>query len=80
MSDDIKTALDTREYLIKEIKKQLVGPGMGNYENYSQKGYEEKYEVLNKSPRNIYTAGILFPQGEISSNNSDEDKYENENI
>ena len=64
MSDKINSTLDARDYLINELKKQLVGPGMSNYEYFSNKENDDKNEILNKSPRTIYTAGILFPQGE----------------
>ena len=34
MSDKINSTLDARDYLINELKKQLVGPGMSNYEYF----------------------------------------------
>ena len=37
MSDKINSTLDARDYLINELKKQLVGPGMSNYEYFSNK-------------------------------------------
>ena len=79
--EKIKTASEAREYLIEELKKQLVGPGMSNYEDYSKKEHLDKNEILNKSPRTIYTAGILFPQGDPNTSNDDDDeKHENEKI
>ena len=51
--EKIKTASEAREYLIEELKKQLVGPGMSNYEDYSKKEHLDKIEILNKSPRTI---------------------------
>ena len=80
MGGKINSAIEARDYLIKELKKQLVGPGMSNYEFFSNKENKDKNEILNKSPRNIYTAGILFPQGEKTSELTNEDKYENEEI
>ena len=32
MTKIIKSASETREYLIQELKKQLVGPGMSSYD------------------------------------------------
>ncbi len=80
MTKIIKSASETREYLIQELKKQLVGPGMSSYEYYSQDKYNHSNEILDKSPRSVYTAGILFPQGEVNSYHFDEDDYKNENI
>ena len=77
MTKDMKNAAEAREYLIEELKKQLVGPGMASYEYYSKEDHQDKYEILTKSPRKIYTAGVLFPQGEIASSDSD-NEYENE--
>ena len=54
-------------FLINELKKQLVGPGMSNYEYFSNEENDDKDEILSKSPKTIYTAGILFPQGEKNS-------------
>ena len=53
---------------------------MSNYEDYSKRTFD-KNEILNKSPRTIYTAGILFPQGDPNTSNDDDDeKHENEKI
>ena len=79
MTKVIKSASETREYLIQELKKQLVGPGMSSYEYFSQDKYNHSNEILDKSPRSIYTAGILFPQGEVNSYHVDEDDYKKEN-
>ena len=73
MTKIIKSASETREYLIQELKKQLVGPGMSSFEYYSQGKYNHSNEILDKSPRSVYTAGILFPQGEVNSYHFDED-------
>ena len=73
----MNNAAEAREYLIEELKKQLVGPGMSSYEYYSKEDHQDKYEILTKSPRKIYTAGVLFPQGEMASSESD-NEYENE--
>ena len=80
MTKSINSASETREYLIQELKKQLVGPGMSSYEYYSQDKYDHSNEILDKSPRSVYTAGILFPQGEVNSHHFDDDNYKNENI
>ncbi|MFL2878659.1 MAG: hypothetical protein ACJZ4R_03435 [Candidatus Pelagibacter sp.] len=80
MKKIIKSASETREYLIQELKKQLVGPGMSSYEYYSKDKYNHSNEILDKSPRSVYTAGILFPQGEVNSYHFDEDDYKKENI
>ena len=77
MTKDMNNAAEAREYLIEELKKQLVGPGMSSYEYYSKEDHQDKYEILTKSPRKIYTAGVLFPQGEMASSESD-NEYENE--
>ena len=80
MKKIITSASETREYLIQELKKQLVGPGMSSYEYYSKDKYNHSNEILDKSPRSVYTAGILFPQGEVNSYHFDEDDYKKENI
>ena len=78
MSDKINSTLDARDYLINELKKQLVGPGMSNYEYFSNKENDDKNEILNKSPRTIYTAGILFPQGEKNSDMAIEEEVQDD--
>ena len=45
MTKIIKSASETREYLIQELKKQLVGPGMSSYEYYSQDKYNHSNEI-----------------------------------
>ena len=55
MTKVIKSASETREYLIQELKKQLVGPGMSSYEYFSQDKYNHSNEILDKSPRSAYT-------------------------
>ena len=74
INEKIKTASQSRDYLIQELKKQLVGPGMADHEEYSKDDFDQKYEFLNKSPRTIYSAGILFPQGDTNSSNNESDE------
>ena len=80
INEKIKTASQSRDYLIQELKKQLVGPGMADHEEYSKDDFDQKYEFLNKSPRTIYSAGILFPQGDTNSSNNESDESQEENL
>lgn len=65
----ISTTQDAREYLINHLKKQIVGPLDGHFEkNIPSFQFcpndlsRHKQEVLKKPPRQIYSAGILYPQ------------------
>ncbi|MDC0937865.1 helicase-related protein [Pelagibacteraceae bacterium] len=86
MQKKITNSFDTREYLIDELKKQLVGPQDGHFspnvasfqitpDNLNT----HRQEILTKNPRTIYTAGILFPQEAlISSENNINEDFEEE--
>ena len=90
MNKKINNAAEAREYLIQEMKKQLVGPQDGHFTKdipsfqFNPANPERhKQEVLSKSPRNIYTAGILYPQKakvvmDENEEGIDEDKSEDE--
>lgn len=86
MINKIKDAVETREYLIQELKKQIIGPldghftpGIASFQFTPENLSTHKQEVLSKSPRSIYTAGILFPQNSAVSLEENEEEI-NENI
>ena len=65
----IKTASEARDYIIQEVKREIVGPGNGHFrkdilsfqfnpENLNK----HKQEILDESPSSLYMAGILYPQ------------------
>ena len=69
MDKKINSATESREYLIQEMKKQLVGPqdghfteGVASFQFNPNNPERHKQEILTKSPRLTYTAGTLFPQ------------------
>ena len=69
MDKKINNATEAREYLIQEMKKQLVGPqdghfteGVASFQFNPNNPERHKQEILTKSPRLTYTAGTLFPQ------------------
>jgi len=69
MNKKIYNAAESREYLIQEMKRQLVGPqdghfteGVASFQFNPNNPERHKQEILTKSPRLTYTAGILFPQ------------------
>ena len=53
---------DKRDFLAKEIKKRIIGPG------YAQDVYlcrpDASDEILTERPQVVYTSGILFPKQE----------------
>lgn len=72
----ISNTFDAREYLIKHLKKQIIGPLDGHFER-NVPSYQfcpndlarHKQEVLAKPPIQIYTAGILYPQKNLDDQN-----------
>ena len=65
----IKNAKEARDYLIDEIKRQIVGPGNGHFVKdicsfqFNPKNKNRHLqEILDESPSNLYMAGILYPQ------------------
>ena len=65
----INKASEAREYIIEEIKRNIVGPGNGHFHNsipsfqFNPKDQSKhKQEILEQSPSSLYLAGILYPQ------------------
>jgi len=87
----ISNTFQAREYLIKHLKKQIIGPLDGHFERNvpsfqfcPNDHARHKQEILTKSPRQIYTAGILYPQKNLDNQNSNttkdvDEEIENEN-
>ena len=74
----IKTASEARDYIIQEVKREIVGPGNGHFrkdilsfqfnpENLNK----HKQEILDESPSSLYMAGILYPQKTLIENIDD---------
>ena len=74
----IKTASEARDYIIQEVKREIVGPGNGHFrkdilsfqfnpENLNK----HKQEILDESPSSLYMAGILYPQKTLIENIND---------
>lgn len=65
----INSALDGREYLINQLKKQLIGPLNEHFtpdclvqQFDPDNPNKHKQEITSVSPIKLYSAGILFPQ------------------
>lgn len=84
MLKKINNAIETREYLIEELKKQIIGPqdghftrGIASFQFSPNNPNTHKQEILAKSPRTIYTAGILYPQNSsVSVEDNEEESIE----
>ena len=80
----IKNTKEARDYIIEEIKRQIVGPGNGHFIKdiesfqFNPKNKDRHLqEILDESPTNLYTAGILYPQQSLFENlenNIDDDE------
>ena len=83
----IKNASEARDYIIEEVKREIVGPGNGHFRKdilsfqFNPKDLSKhKQEILDESPSNLYMAGILYPQKTLIENideNSEQDASEN---
>ena len=83
----IKTASEARDYIIEEVKREIVGPGNGHFRKdilsfqFNPKDLSKhKQEILDESPSSLYMAGILYPQKTLIENideNSEQDESEN---
>jgi len=76
---------EVREFLIDEIKKHTIGPLNGHfYKNipvfqFNPKEPNKHRQEIVKDPRNLYLAGILYPQGQKNIDEKfDEDLDNNE--
>ncbi len=65
----IKNAKEARDYIVDEIKRQIVGPGNGHFIRdipsfqFNPKNKDRHLqEILDESPADLYMAGILYPQ------------------
>ncbi len=83
MDKKINSATESREYLIQEMKKQLVGPqdghfteGVASFQFNPNNPERHKQEILTKSPRLTYTAGTLFPQESTVLSDEEEENIE----
>ena len=83
MDKKINSATESREYLIQEMKKQLVGPqdghfteGVACFQFNPNNPERHKQEILTKSPRLTYTAGTLFPQQSTVLTDEEEENIE----
>jgi hypothetical protein len=68
-NNKINSALEGREYLIDQLKKQLIGPLNEHFTSdclvqqfNPNNPNKHKQEITPKSPIKLYSAGILFPQ------------------
>ena len=68
-NDKINSALEGREYLINQLKKQLTGPLNEHFtpdclvQQFSPNNPNtHKQEITPVRPIDLYSAGILFPQ------------------
>lgn len=61
-----KTMLSAREEYIALIKSELLGPGS----EFSVPDAE--HEIISTTPISRYSVGILFPQGNLASQDNDE--------
>ena len=61
---------EVREFLIDEIKKHTIGPLNGHFYKdipvfqFNPKEPNKHRQEIVKDPRNLYLAGILYPQGQ----------------
>jgi hypothetical protein len=89
----IKTTSEARDYLIEEVKREIVGPGNGHFTKdilsfqFNPKNLNKhKQEILDESPAVLYMAGILYPQKTLIENiegdfeQEENDNAENENL
>jgi len=74
----INKASEARDYIIQEIKRNILGPGNGHFESSKKKWNDNlavasfqfnpndknrhKQEILEQNPTHFYLAGILYPQ------------------
>ena len=83
----IKSASDARDYIIDEVKREIVGPGNGHFRKdilsfqFNPKDLSKhKQEILDESPSSLYMAGILYPQKTLIENvdeSLDQEEIEN---
>ena len=74
MKNSIEQLLDTRERLIIDLKKEVLGPG-------SEISIpDEEHEIISSSPEQRYSMGILFPKGQhYNVENDDNEGTGNDN-
>lgn len=77
----INNFFESREYLINQLKSQLIGPLDGHFtegiavsQHIPNDVSRHKQEILPNSPRQTYTAGILYPQKSKFGEENEEEK------
>jgi len=76
---------EVREFLIDQIQKQTIGPLNGHFYKdlpvfqFNPKEPNKHRQEIVKDPRNLYLAGILYPQGQKNIDEKfEEDSNQNE--
>ncbi len=64
-SDELRPVEQFRLLLIEQLRKELIGPNTHS---------KDSEEVLDESPKQRYSAGILFPLKSLNTENEDDDE------